>query len=100
MFQRRASSGPDPETASAVVAGAGTAEANGTYTRSGSFDGKPRYVSGGNEIAWNAGSVRWEMAIDGLGTGYESANDVAYPWLATWAVADGDSPAPTVTIGS
>jgi hypothetical protein len=101
MFQKsRTVSGPDPETASAIVSGAGSASSNGTYERNGDVNGRPNYeLLGGNFIRWSGAS--WVLNDNTVGgTTYSSSDDVAYPWLVTtWVVEDGTEPVPTVTIG-
>lgn len=90
--------------ASAVVAGAGTSAANGTYTYSGLEGGKSYYNKSGTNpvlsaISFDPGEPRWAM-YDNIGNFvYSAPDEVDFPWLATWGVADGDPPAPTVTEG-
>jgi hypothetical protein len=78
-----------------LVAGAGHAPANGTYTPNGVISGKNAYIMGGMEIRWNG--VYW-LITDG-GDAYESNEDVAEPWMVvTWASLGAWSlPVPTVT---
>lgn len=99
MSVQAASSGPDPETASVVVSGAGTETSNGTFPRDGSQNGKPYYINGViAEILWDG--TAWLINDGSVGSTYQSAEDVAYPWLvAVWTVVDGVPPAPTVIIG-
>lgn len=96
-----AASGPS----SAIVSGAGTVAVNGTYTYRQDYGGRPSYTLEGQptppdpsvdefSIAWIAGTL-WGMdTFNGL---YNSTDDVAFPWQATWEVNNGDPPAPTVT---
>jgi hypothetical protein len=94
------------------VSGAGTRETNGIYTMRGVNDGKPYFVLLGAEddlgvpifsrtniIYWDAGGATWLMigSDNGAGSPYTSTDDVAFPWLATWVVTDGDAPVPTLT---
>lgn len=78
-----------------LVAGAGHAPANGTYTPNGVISGKNAYIMGGMEIRWNG--VYW-LITDG-GDAYESNEDVSEPWMVvTWASLGAWSlPVPTVT---
>lgn len=96
-----AASGFDPETASAVVTGAGSPELNVTYPRAGSVNGRAYFqLAEVGELAWSG--VGWEFngAAGGGYNAYLSPKDVEYPWLATaWEVADGTPPAPTVAAG-
>jgi hypothetical protein len=93
---------PSPSNPSAIVSGAGTAAANGVYTYRGLNDGKPYYNKLGdpdeplNGIRWVSQVLAWFIADVG-GDLYLSTDDVAFPWLATFDVQDGDPPAPTVT---
>jgi hypothetical protein len=101
LLKRQRGAAIDPETASAVVSGAGTATVNATHTRSGSQNGKPYFVNGvDSEIIWDNGAGEWWINDGSFGTAYSSGEDVAFPWLVTaWTVVDGDTPAPTVTAG-
>jgi hypothetical protein len=83
---------------SLLVAGAGTTTSNGIYTEDGEEFGKKKYTAeSGNFIRWSGS--RWELfdfAEDE--TLYDTtAVDTAAPWDATWRVANGAAPAPTVT---
>ena len=79
-----------------TVSGAGTSEANGTYTYEGEEYGKPYYSLGSQIIVWIdfAGYKLWN-----LNGWYQSTDDVATPDLVTtWNVVnDGIAPVPTVT---
>ena len=89
-------------TGAVTVSGAGTSEANGTYTYADITFGKPRYAMGSDSIFWFGMSFNvWAIAISGLSV-YESTDDVATPDLVTtWtAVNDGTAPVPTVTSAS
>lgn len=88
----------------AIVAGAGTAAVNGTYTPRGTNEGKPYYNLEGQPdsllfyaIIWSA--PRWYLYNDDAL--YDSADeDTTYPWeVSGWVQDVGDAPAPTVTQG-
>jgi hypothetical protein len=103
-FRRPAAGGGevDPETASAVVAGAGEGSLNGTYARTGSRNGRPHYVHslGVYVVTWETDGY-WSIADVGFSSlYYYSQDDVDFPWLATtWEAGDADEPVPTVTAG-
>lgn len=85
-------------TGNMIVAGAGSAEANGTYLRDGDFNGRPRYTIEGqtsiNGIVWDG--TQWRINYDEAY--YISINDVDSPDLAeTWSADTGATPVPTVT---
>ena len=86
-----------------LVSGAGTSDANGTYSYAGDSYGKPYYENGSNLIVWVdfLGYKQWTISVDGTGV-YESTEDVATPDLVTtWTVGvDGTLPVPTVTIAT
>lgn len=82
-------------TGTMVVSGAGTSDANGTYTYAGENSGKPYYSKGSDTITWFdvMGLKLWN-----LGGLYQSTDDVATPDLVTtWTVSAGSLPLPTVT---
>ena len=88
--------------ANIIVSGAGTSAVNGTYTESGTYGGRPKYVNNANSdivIEWYGGE--WIIAnMSTQVTYYYSSNDVATPDLCTkWKVEDGEPPVPTVTKG-
>jgi hypothetical protein len=88
----------EPPPPSMVVSGAGTADANGTYTYTGQNSGKNYYNKSGTSPSVN--SIVWETNIWLIRVPttqlYSSSSNVATPDLATWSVLFGDSPAPTV----
>ena len=86
-------------TGTVTVSGAGTSEANGTYTYADITFGKPRYSNGSDSIFWfGMGYDIWGIFVGGLLV-YESTDNVATPDLVTtWTVVnDGTAPVPTVT---
>lgn len=95
-----------PSNPSAVVSGAGSTAANGTYTPRGTQDGKPYYNLVGQPdslnnfvISW-VSTTTWQMTDFNGNPIYFSNDDVAFPWLATWETDEGQGgvpPAPTVT---
>jgi len=93
-----------------VVAGAGTAAVNGTYTPRGLWNGRyvvmiegQEYINpgeGGQSVFWT-GTV-WSIELPSGGY-YYSLDDVQYPWqVTTWLpeIGVGDLPVPTVTQGT
>jgi hypothetical protein len=89
---------------SVLVSGAGSDEANGTYTARGEENGKPYYnlVDAANSVTdssiyWT--TELWRINDSASDTYYESTEDVEFPWLVeTWEPSDvGTGPAPTVT---
>lgn len=99
-------SGGAPAEPSAIVSGAGTAAANGTYTDRGDANGRPYYNLEGqpdnpaaSSIYWNG--EMWSIRDESESTFYTSFDDAAFPWLVTtWDEGDvGVNPAPTVTEG-
>lgn len=92
-----------PSNPSAIVSGAGTSEANGEYQPAGTSNGRPFYTTSGtnpeaNAISWDG--VGWNIFSSGGSNLYLSNDDVAFPWLATWELNDGDSPAPSLAPSS
>lgn len=83
---------------SVTVSGAGTSEANGTYSYAGELYGKPYYMFGENALYWLAFSYQiWVIATNAGGV-YYSYDDVATPDLVTtWTVSAGSLPLPAVT---
>lgn len=92
-----------PTQNTAVVAGAGTALANGSYTARGMRNGKPYYnllgqpdSNADDVIQWDG--AQWVILGVGLAEYYVSPDNVAFPWLATFVSgALGVDPAPAVT---
>ena len=82
--------------ANIIVSGAGTSAVNGTYTESGTFGGRPKYVYDNYVLVWSSG---WVIGTSDYVTAYYVSNDnVATPDLCTtWEVFDGEPPVPTVT---
>jgi hypothetical protein len=87
-----------------LVSGAGSSEANGTYTYRGEYNGKPFYNlvdqeddTGMNAVAWNG--AFWMIRHPNGDSWYYTAEDVEFPWLVTtWLIGDhGIEPLPTVT---
>ncbi len=96
-------SAPAPaEPSDALVSGAGTVATNGTYTYRGIASGRNYYNLAGapdfsvsRSIAWTGSYwAIYDIAANPL---YTSADDVDFPWLATFVTADGDEPPPTIT---
>jgi hypothetical protein len=87
---------------SVLVSGAGSEEANGTYTETGEANGKKYYNKEGSlddisAISWN-GIDSWIIWSDGASEIYQSLDDVEFPWqVTTWNEADGGPPLPTIT---
>jgi hypothetical protein len=94
-------------TSNVCVSGAGSANANNTYTYDGiGANGKPIYRNGltfpqDATVNWSF-SNQWEIRGDGFALVYYfSTDNVAYPWLVTtWQVSGGSSPVPTVVEGN
>ncbi len=89
---------------SAIVAGAGTAEVNGTYTYQGVWNTKPYYTLVGQPSSSTASAISWSgiaWFIYGAGGDeyYVSSDLVMYPWLAIFTRGTGADPVPTVTRG-
>jgi hypothetical protein len=86
-----------PQPNAVLVAGAGTAQVNGTYAHVDLAFDKPYYYDAQDacEIAWDGSA--WHIFDGGGNTAYLSASDVYFPWDAEWTVAGGAPPAPTVT---
>jgi hypothetical protein len=89
---------------SVLVSGAGSDEANGTYTARGEENGRPYYnlVDAANSVTDSSiywAIERWRISDPADDTYYESTEDVEFPWLVeTWDLSDvGTGPAPTVT---
>lgn len=89
-----------PSNPNAIVAGAGTVEANGEYPpQQALHNGKKQYNLSGTDpeslaISWTG--FEWVVwgALDAL---YSSPDDVEFPWLTTFVTVDGTPPAPTVS---
>lgn len=86
---------------SALVSGAGSTDANGEYTPTGTHNGKPFFNLSGTSpglsaISWTG--TAWQILSAGAGILYSSTENVASPWLVvTWTVdEDGTGPAPVV----
>jgi len=84
---------------------AGTAAVNGTYDRSGSRNGRPRYQLGAtasDEVYFNNVSNQWEIYAGGVLMYHSTSNDLAgnrvsYPHKAAlWVTDAGAGPVPTV----
>jgi hypothetical protein len=86
-----------PQPNAVLVAGAGTAQVNGSYPYTGMAFGKPYYYDAQDmcEIAWD-GSM-WHIFDAGGFTAYQSTSDVYFPWDAVWTAGTGSLPVPTVT---
>jgi hypothetical protein len=94
--------GETDSNSSVLVSGAGSSEANGTYTYRGESIGKPYYNLVGqpdnideSAISWNGDD--WTIRRFDQETLYNSSEDVEFPWLVSWSSNAGDEPAPTVT---
>lgn len=84
-----------------VVSDAGTTNANGTYTQSGTIDGKPSYVKGIYSIQWISSYYNQWRITDGQTILYYGADIVATPDLVTaWYVNQASTPAPTVALST
>lgn len=87
----------------ALVAGAGTAAANGTYTERGTSGGKRYYNLFGQAdstanycIKWTG--TAWVITSNAGATYYTSSDAVDFPWeVTTWTLGTGVNPVPTVT---
>jgi hypothetical protein len=94
-------------TSNVCVSGAGSANANNTYTYDGiGANGRPIYRNGltfpsDATVNWTL-TNQWEIRGDGFALVYYfSTDNVAYPWLVTtWQVSGGNSPVPTVVEGN
>ena len=87
-----------------VVAGAGTPEANGTYTERGTNAGKPYYNLVGEPDNTAQSSIIWDdgwfmLSADGVQTYYSSLDATDFPWEAEFLDDDGELPPPTLTKG-
>jgi hypothetical protein len=85
-----------------VVSGAGSTEINGTYTMTGTHNGKPYYNKGGlsvfDQFAISNSGAGWEIYDEGGDILYETSNNPAFPWLVTsWVVSIGVLPVPELT---
>ena len=94
--------GAPPAESDALVADAGTGAANGTYTYTGTENGKryynlpPETSAGRDAVMWD--TTQWAILDNGGFVLYYSTEDTTYPWeVVTWTEDGGDSPAPTVT---
>lgn len=91
----------------AVVSGAGTSAADGTYTFVGYENAHPFFCKTGTNplvsaISWN-GIDSWNLYSTGGAILYQNSNADPLPWQNIWGIGDageGDSPAPTVTCSS
>jgi len=91
----------------AVVSGAGTSAADGTYTFVGYENAHPIFCKTGTNplvsaISWN-GIDSWNLYSTGGAILYQNSNADPLPWQNIWGIGDageGDSPAPTVTCSS
>lgn len=86
----------------AIVAGAGTAAANGTYSERGTYNGFPYYNKIGEGDDPEANSIAFFLEATAI-TGpsgelwyYVLSED---PTDSPWDTEEGDAPAPTVTQG-
>jgi len=99
--------GADAGESSAIVSGAGTAAANGTYTYRGQSLGYPYYNLVGQPDDPDVSSVD-EVGDDGrfkiknsagVGLYVQTTNGHSFPWEGTWGQEEGALPVPTVTEG-
>lgn len=84
------------------VIGAGSSGVNGTYTVSGTQDGKNVWYNGSYYISWRVGDTKWfitETTLLGL-IYYEVASASTFPPPSGWVRIVGSDPAPTLIIGS
>ena len=83
-----------------TVSGAGSANVNGTYVKTGITNARSNYVFGTITLQWNAGSGWWEF-YDSVGptTWYVGTNDVTTPeQVVLWSAIIGNAPIPTVEL--
>jgi hypothetical protein len=79
-----------------LVAGAGTAAANGVYTVTGEEFDRITYGFDGNAIRWDSGT--WYIDSADPAALYSVVSDAINPWDAgEWAAVTGAEPPPTVT---
>ena len=86
-----------------TVTGAGTPGVNTVYTEDGVLNGRPQFFSCGDADCWPTGyricmhpSGKWVIQITGLVL-YEITSSDELPPRTGWEVADGISPAPTLS---
>lgn len=83
-----------------LITGAGTADVNILYIRSGDLNGRPYYEGSDptDFIKWNPSTVKWEIYNAGV-LQYDSAEDVMNALLVvTWALAAGSNPLPVLAV--
>jgi hypothetical protein len=79
-----------------IVEGSGTASSDGTYVYYSTLLGRPAYILNSNTISWDG--VSWYLYDDNsVANTYASTDNVLFPWLGTWMIENGSSPAPTLT---
>lgn len=80
-----------------IVSGAGTTEADGTYTLDGQQEGKNRYVLETNYVGWSGSE--WQIYEDVFigDVLYSSTDDTEFPWDAVFTTANATPPPPTLT---
>lgn len=93
-----ASTAAAPAVPDILVADAGTAIVNGTYTYTGDVAGKPAYAKGAIVLFWDG--QYWGIGEPEIASYYYAEDDVATPDLVTTWQADneGSEPVPTVTV--
>lgn len=75
-----------------TASSAGTTDANGAYSFTGTLNSRPAFSSALYDVQWSGSTWR---VLSGTTTLYTSSSNVATPDLATFTVASGTSPAPT-----
>jgi len=90
---------PPPAPQYFVVAGAGSSDWNGKYNKQGSSDNYALTTNPAHALYSNGGV--WRLAIDGKELYYVAVSRSALPPLSAkaWTVANGSSPAPSLTAG-
>jgi len=89
---RKVGGGVAPQPTAVLISGAGTETSDGNYVWGESFvNGKRQYFFSNNEIYWDGS--QWNIYDDVEGEATYSSPD-----LITWAVLDGEGPAPTGTL--
>lgn len=82
-----------------IVSGAGTSSSNGTYVKSGTKDGKPRYILGDSFIEWSGGELNtWDLVDSAINDyAYFSNVNSRFPWGIAWIGNAGSEPPPILT---
>lgn len=80
------------------VSGAGSANFDGHYSASGTYDGRTQYCSTPPACLYSEGGV-WRIAIQGRELFYVADGASEEPPLSGWVCANGSAPAPTLVAG-